>query len=370
MHTSPFFKIPLLLFLCVNGFLLSAQEKDPPKPWALNFDYFYGSTLEHSPNIGHLITGHPEGVMVGYDVKTFGEKKWQQIYNYPDWGFSFVFQDMKNQHLGEHYGLYAHLGFYFFNRNLLLKVGTGLSYSTTPYDPISNYRNNAYGTTLLSTSLFMLNYKKTLYKNIGFQTGLILVHYSNGNFKAPNTSTNTLAFNVGLNYSFNTQNMHYIPSTGKQPYSEPVHWNIVFRGGIHSSDIIGMGQYPFYVFSVYADKRVSRKSSFTLGSELFFSEMLEELIYYKSVAYPEEQVSGDEDSKRIGIFGGYQLHLNQFAVFVNLGYYVYYPYDFEGRVYNRLGLQYRIFEDWFLGVSVHAHTAKAESGEFSVGYRF
>lgn len=366
-----FLKIQLTCFFLLVPFFISAQEKQIENPWTMDVNYFYGSILEHSPNIGHLITGHPEGFMLGYDLKTFGEKAWQRVYNYPDWGFSFVYQDMKNPHLGKQYGLYAHLGFYFFQRNLLLKVGTGFAYNTNPYDLQTNYRNNAYGTSILSTTLFMLNYKQAIYKNLGFQTGVTLIHYSNGNFKTPNTSTNSLAFNLGLNYSFKSEKWpDYISKSKNEPYSEPVHYNFVFRGGINSSDIVGMGEYPFYIFSVYADKRISRKSSFTLGAELFFSEMLEELIYFKSVAYPEEHISGNEDSKRLGVFGGYQLHLNQFSIFVNLGYYLYYPFDFEGRIYNRLGLQYAVTKDWFVGISVHAHTAKAEAGEFFVGYRF
>ena len=52
-----------------------------------------------------------------------------------------------------------------------------------------------------------------------------------------------------------------------------------------------------------------------------------------------------------------------------LGYYAYYPYDFEGRVYNRLGLQREFGKHIFAGVSVHSHGAKAEAAEFSIGYR-
>lgn len=359
----------LLPFLVATS--LSAQERKTGNPWALSANYFYGSILEHSPNIGHLITGHPTGLLVSYDRKTFGEKSWQRIYNYPDVGLSFLFQDMKNAYLGENYGVYAHYGFYFFNRKLLLKAGTGLSYNTNPYDPDTNYRNNAYGSTLMSSTFLLLNYKRKIYEQLGFQAGLLLVHYSNGNFKAPNTSTNTFAFNLGLNYSIGTENAPtYIPRTENDDYSEPVHYNFVFRGGIHSSDVIGMGQYPFYIFSAFADKRISKKSSFSLGAELFLSKMLEELIYYKSVAYPEENVSGEEDAKRVGVFAGYELHIGEFSGFVNLGYYVYYPYEFEGKVYERLGLRYYLSEDWFVGMAVKAHAAKAEAAEFSVGYRW
>lgn len=366
---NDFLKTPALLLLFVCSFV-SAQETKSKTPWSLDASYFYGSIWEHNSAMGHLITDHPQGFLLSYSRKTLGTEAWERYYNRPDVGYSFLYQDMGNPNLGDHYGVYAHLGFYFLKRNLLLKTGTGIAYNTNPYDQNTNYRNNAYGTSLLSSTFLMLNFKHGIFENLGFQTGVVLVHYSNANFKAPNKSTNTIAFNLGLNYSWNTENLPgIIHVEQKQHYSEPVHYNFVIRGGVNSSDIIGMGQYPFYIFSVYADKRISWKSGFMAGAEIFFSGMLEELIYYKSVAYPEETVSGDEDSKRIGIFGGYQLYINKFSAYVNLGYYAYYPYEFEGRVYNRFGVQYRLSPKWFVGASVKSHAAKAEAAEFSIGFR-
>ena len=52
-----------------------------------------------------------------------------------------------------------------------------------------------------------------------------------------------------------------------------------------------------------------------------------------------------------------------------LGYYVYYPYDYEGRVYNRIGFK-RYFGDTFFGaLTLKAHGAKAEAVEFGIGIR-
>ena len=39
----------------------------------------------------------------------------------------------------------------------------------------------------------------------GIQVGLMLTHFSNGRFKAPNSGINTFALNVGLNYNFNEE---------------------------------------------------------------------------------------------------------------------------------------------------------------------
>ena len=118
----PMKKIIYFFFLVNIG--LFAQEKN--KNFSLEYAAFYGTVLEHSPAISHLIQAHPSGFMLSYNIKTYGNKEWESLYNYPDYGVSFVYQDMKTEALGKHYGIYGHYNFYFLNRNLSLGVGTGV----------------------------------------------------------------------------------------------------------------------------------------------------------------------------------------------------------------------------------------------------
>lgn len=350
-------------------FTVTAQEKT--NPFTIDANYFYGTVLEHNPDIAHLITDHPTGVILGFNQKTFGNKAWESRYNYPDYGASFIYQDMKNYHLGENYGLYAHFNFYFLNRNLKFRIGQGIAYATNPYDKVENFRNNAYGSDLLSSTYVMLNYdKQNIFKGFGLQAGISIIHYSNANFKAPNNSTNTFAFNIGANYTLDYDNQpDYIASTEDKKFTEKIKYNIAFRGGVNESDINDTGQFPFYILSFYADKRLNRKSSIQVGTDVFFSTFLKELIKFYSIAYPLNNVSGDEDYKRVGVFVGHELFINKMSFITQLGYYVYYPYDFEGRVYNRIGLK-RYFGDKIFGaITLKSHGAKAEAVEFGIGVR-
>jgi len=357
----------LFCLLSIFGF---SQEEDPDL-FTIDANHFYGTILENNPDISHLITDHPTGYILSFNKKTYGFKNWESRYNYPDWGFSFIYQDMKNYYLGENYGLYAHFNFYFWKRQLNLRIGQGIAYATKPYDKETNFINNAYGSDLLSTTYLMFNYKKeNLYKGFGLQAGFSVIHYSNANFRAPNNSTNTFVFNVGANYLIGNENEpEYIPSSEEKTYTEKIKYNLAFRAGVNESDVIGTGQLPFYNLSFYADKRINRKSSLQAGTDVFFATFLKELIYFYSVAFPELDVSGDEDWKRVGIFIGHELFINKMSFISQLGYYVYYPYDFEGRVYNRIGLK-RYFGDKFFGaITVKSHGAKAEGVEFGVGVR-
>ncbi|MEL6918378.1 MAG: acyloxyacyl hydrolase, partial [Bacteroidota bacterium] len=360
-----------LFFLLLFSFLYCfSQEEGASKKFTLDFSPFYGSILLHNPDISHLITNHPAGFVLGYNAKTFGLREWEEKYNYPDTGFSFVYQDMNNTTLGNNYGLYAHYNFYFFKRNLQFRVGQGIAYNTNPYDKNENFRNNAYGSHVLSSTYLMFNYhKENIVQGLGFKAGISLFHYSNANFKAPNTSTNTFAFNAGLIYDMNPkEKLVYLKGEQgeKEEFSEPIRYNLLFSSGLNESDVIDSGQFPFYIFSAYADKRLGRYSALQLGTEVFFSNFLKELIRFQAIAFPELNVAQNDDFKRVGIFLGHELFINKMSVVTQLGYYVYYPFDFEGRVYNRIGLKRYFGNQWFGAITLKSHGAKAEAVEFGI----
>jgi len=219
--------------------------------------------------------------------------------------------------------------------------------------------------------MLMFNYhKENILAGLGFKAGISLLHYSNANFKAPNTSTNTMAFNFGLTYDLNQAvELDYLEPEPKERIKEPIRYNLVLRGGVNESDVINMGQYGFAIVSAYADKRLGNRSAIQLGTDIFFSNFLKELIRYQSISFPELDVAPDTDYKRVGVFVGHELFVNKLSVVTQLGYYVYYPFDFEGRVYNRIGLK-RYFGDKVFGaVTLKSHGAKAEAIEFGIGIR-
>ena len=363
-------RLLVLCFFCAISSVSFSQDKTHTS--YIDVNYFKGNIALHNNDILHLIQGHPEGVIIGWNKKTYGFNDWEQRYNYPDYGLSLAYQNLKNDVLGNVVSAYAHYNFYFFKRHLMFRIGQGLAYTNNPYDKENNFRNNAFGTHFMSSTYVMLNYKKERVLNhFGFQAGLSLIHYSNANVKAPNTSINSIALNLGVTYNLDESNPEYQYTLGDndRQFTQPIKYNLVFRTGVNESDVVGSGQFPFYIVSAYADKRINRKSAVQLGTDVFFSNFLKELIYYRSVAFPEDNVSGDEDYKRVGIFAGHELFVNKTSLLTQLGYYVYYPFDFEGRTYFRIGLKRYFSNKWFGALTLKSHGAKAEAVEFGVGFR-
>jgi hypothetical protein len=357
-----------LLIIFFSGLCFS-QVEEKRTIYTFEASRFYGSIILHNPDISHLITEHPNGIILGYNRKTFGAEKWEEGYNFPDLGASFIYHNSKNETLGDNLAVYAHFNFYFFKRNLQFRIAQGISYATNPYDRVDNFRNNAYGSKFLSSNYLMLNYnKENIFDGLGFYAGISLMHFSNGNVISPNTSTNTLAVNAGFTYTLNQDEPEFIQRE-KIKITEPIKYNFAFRTGINSSDVIGSGRYPFYIFSAYADKRVGRKSALQFGADVFFSNFLKDLIKYQSISFPEKNITEDTDYRRAGIFIGHELFINKLSITTQLGYYVYYPFDFEGKIYNRLGLKRYFGDKWFGVVSLKSHAAAAEAVEFGVGIR-
>ena len=126
-----------------------------------DLNYFRGNIALHNNDILHLIQGHPEGFILSWNKKTFGNEAWEQRYNYPDYGASIIYQDLKNESLGNNFGVYAHYNFYFFKRNLVVRIAQGFARNSHPYDRVENPKIVAFGTRLLSSTYLMFNYKKT-----------------------------------------------------------------------------------------------------------------------------------------------------------------------------------------------------------------
>ncbi|WP_196889104.1 acyloxyacyl hydrolase [Aureivirga sp. CE67] len=364
------------IIIYLNTFLLFSQNNTEENPiYTTDFSPYFGSILRHKPGISHLITEHPTGFLLSFEKKTSGRKEWERIYNHPTIGFTFYHQNYHNAILGKLYSINAHCAFnlrdYQTKNQFILKIGTGLSYVTNPYDKIENPKNNAFGSHINASILLNLYYQRLqILDNFGLKTGITLLHNSNGGTKSPNSGTNVFAAMLGVNYAFEGKKKENIDDKVNEipiPEKERVKFNFTFASGKNETDLIGSGKFPFYNFSIYADKRISKKSAFQLGFEYFNSKFLKEYIYYKSL----DQNSDEElpDYKRASVIFGHELFISKLSAYVQLGFYIYSPFTYEGNFYENIGMKYYISKNIFGQINLKAHAAKAESFSFGIGCR-
>lgn len=369
----------LFSIILLSPFFIFSQENETELPERTSYfqvENFYGNIIKHQPNIGHLITGHPEGFILSWNQKNYGKEAWEQVFNYPDFGVSFSYQDYKNDILGKLYAIYGHYNFYLLDRKkqnkLMLRAGIGLAYNTNPYDKETNNKNISFGTHLNSSTYFKLYYEReNVIKNLGFNAGLTLIHASNSNVKSPNTGLNTFGLTAGITFTpeEETPQEFYVHKV-KESYKEPIRYNLVIRTGLNEGELIGGGIHPFYVFSAYADKRVNRKSAWQLGTDVFVSPFLKDFIKYYQINNPEDTSAKKNDINRVSVFIGHELFINKVSFTSQIGYYVHYPFPYETRFYERFGLKRYFGNNWFAEVSLKAHLVNAETVEFGIGYKF
>ncbi|MDJ0645888.1 MAG: acyloxyacyl hydrolase [Flavobacteriaceae bacterium] len=362
----------LLLSFCFVGF--AQHEKN--NHFSLQLDYFYGNVIKHKDKISHLAVSFPRGFILNWNKKSENTAAMRR-YNYPEYGFSFIYHDFQNSILGEAYALNINYTFYFGKKSkkniFYLRLGQGIAYNTNPFDFETNNKNISFGSHLLANTTIGFNYRRKITPSIDANAGILLNHYSNGSIKSPNTGLNLFSFNTGLSYNFDHQSpIDYseVPKEDEEIIEkEPIKINLQFSGGVNSSSNIGGKQFPYYVGTIYADKRINSKSILQVGSEIFFSNYLKELIKFNAIAFPEKGESGDADYKRISLLIGHELDVNNFSILTQVGYYVYYPYDNETRYYERVGVKKYFGDKWFASASIKAHLFLAESIDLGIGIR-
>ena len=358
----------LLFILCLSTSVFSQENNDTK---AVELSFLGGNVMSHTPDLHHLINGHPEGLMLNFLKQTHGKKEWHQSYNFPEYGGYFLYQKFNSESLGENYSVGGLYNFYFLKRNLKLKLAQGISWSSSPYDKVSNSKNKAFGSTLLANTNIGLEYAKdNIFDKFGIHAGILFTHYSNGRTKSPNSGINTYLLNIGVNYNLDEKRTNTIDTTqSKVSYKEPLKYNFVLRTGINESPIIRSGQKPFYHLGFFVDKRLNRKSAIQLGSELFLTYYFKDFIKYQSVAYPEKNLDPNTDFKRVGLFVGHELFINKISLEAQVGYYVYREFKNDIPVYDRVGMKYYFNKNINAGFTIKTHLFLAEALEFGIGVR-
>ena len=365
-------KYLLFLVLFLVCFVVSSQnEKDVFNN--IQTDFFVGKPIEHDKKLDNAIQGNSYGFLLSWNEHSTKNSKFNTLFNYPERGYSFLYQNFNSSVLGEVYGGYRHFTYKLNPKNenpLKLTTAFGLGYVTKKYDETNNNQNIAIGSKLVASAFVKLQYFQFLVnKKIRLNTGLSLLHFSNVSLKNPNLGINTVSLHFGLNYALGKQKN--IPSKSKDSakfISQQINYNLIIRSGFNESLIIDSGLYPFYTVSFYGSKQLNNYSTLTMGLDFFDSKFLKDHISY--VNLDEGKNYNEDNYRRAGIFIGHELTQNNFAFVSQIGYTFYAEYPYISRIYERLGFKYKLSEHLFTEITMKVNLFRAEALEFGIGYKF
>ncbi len=352
---------------------LYAQSLTAPKTLTLGANVFKGFILKHDGSVGHLIRQHPVGVELYLNQNLKGDKPWQRRFNLPDLGYSLTYFDFKTPELGKIISAAAYLDFFLVRKKrsaILFKIGTGLGYSTNPYNPETNNKNNMVGSRITFNIQGRLGYNFKVNEKLTLTSALTISHFSNGALRLPNKGINVISSNFGASYLISKQSDEKtIPTEDETPHlanRRNIHYHLSLYSGVREIEPEGGSKHPFINLVLYGEKKLNSKSGFMLGLDFFYSLAIKE-----EIETARELPPGDKpDFKRIGVTVGHELYISKLSLLTQIGVYAYRPFKASGQpVYQRYGLKYYMSEKLFGGVFLKAHYGNAESVEWGFGIR-
>jgi hypothetical protein len=358
----------LAFFLHISA--LSAQYVQK-NPYSIGIQGFYGFVLKHAPSVGHLAKAHPYGFEINYNQITTGSKEWHKVYRYPEVGYAVGLFDFRNPVLGQ-----AIYGFTYMDKSLIkgvssalrLKIGTGFVYITNPYDADKNFKNTALSSRIMYGMRGELTHSYDINKQWQIRSGITLTHFSNGAIKLPNSGINIPALKLGVQYIPHVPVAHtaVADSSGNDSYKN-TQFNISGAFTLKEIGLPGGPKYPGGVLSAYVNRRLNRKSGINAGIDGFYNTALKQIIE----SDPDVDSLRMPDFKRVGITLGHELFISRVSMLVQLGVYVYKPYQYiDNRLYQRYGLKYSINRHLFAGVMLKTHFGTADFMEWTLGVKW
>lgn len=301
--------------------------------------------------------------------QTVGEKSWEQLFNYPQWGIGIQVSSFDNpEEIGTPIGAYGFFNAPFIRFSRLsfnYALGLGATFNWKPYNPITNQHNTAIGAgqAFLVNAGLLLQYNLT--PRIDVDGGVFLDHFSNGALKIPNYGINTIAPKIGLRYNF------YDPPDFKKHPIEPFEKRNEFAfslfGGIKnvvfdSVDVDLIEQYqgvffPVIGISALANRQLGRVSKVGVGFSTTYNGALD-----AQVAVDDGELEAGEtpwlDKMQISVYPSYELVVNRVSIILQPAIYLYRKKVKKPTpvFYQRIGLKYHFSNQFFAGLSLRDYS--------------
>jgi len=364
----------LLTALFFFSFTACAQL-DTSARWNLVISPQAGFVIPHHKSMAHLIQGHSYGVHLYAKRLVDGTKYWHEAYNMPEHGVDLSFTDTGNPtQLGQQYAVSYLLNLPLNGKRCVedwlristpgfkqwLGLGLGMGYATRRWDLETNHQAAVLGSQVNVAISLQYSVRLVSFSNGEIRSGLRLSHLSNGSFQLPNLGTNNAG--VFVSYVVGKNGASYMKVLDK-PVLEKYLLSAGIVGGLKEIPPPTGRKYVATVFSLLGERRVSYKSAFGLGMDVLFDSSIIPLVEQRT-----NEVINARQAIQVGALLSYSLFFDRFSLKIQQGYYVVDPQRLNGSLYHRFGLRYALGGNFYAQLTLKTHFAKADYGEFGIGY--
>jgi len=307
------------------------------------------------PGFGFSYSGE---VSVG--LQTDGSKLWHSVYGYPEFAFSFWLSTLGNQDIyGNLYGLLPEMTFVLKeNRNnrFKMRLGLGFAYFNNPHDFETNRMNVIIGSEITNLSLAGFYWEKQVNSQLAFQTGLNLIHCSNGHYTLPNLGLNLPLIFGAVSYRPDGKIKTHLPDNG---LPEPVAGGKVhLRAGYgkhelgRATTITAEKKYDVYTATLTYSRFFWKGGRYHVGfTGKYYQDWYEKI---RELDYYEEQIK--LKSSAFTFILGHEFLFNRWSLYTHGGLNLYNPFYEQ---YTKLN---------YKGMNIHRYIKKYISGKLGVQY--
>lgn len=335
-----------------------AQEKEHHN-YFIESVYQYGFIWQHRPSLAQIIGGNINVIRFTFGKETFGQKYWEQLYRYPDWGVGYSFTDLGNpEELGQANAIYSYLRVPILKRkkfSLSYKISGGLAYL--------NKGNIAIGSHINLYFDVSIDTKIKLGKQLELINSFGATHYSNGAIKMPNLGVNLFSYRLGLHYQLQTPEREKITLELPELYGK--NCITLFAGaGVKEKRPDGGKKFTVASGSVDYMRVLNLKHKIGLGIDAFYDETLFDLMDPDSVL-----ALTNKDIMRYGFHISGETQVNKLVLVVQIGTYFHANYTDDGKIYQRIAIRYLLSQNLFANVSLKTSKGVADYVEWGLGYQ-
>ena len=358
------FKFVILIF-CFTGQSFAQQKiTDDLK---LNVNYHFGYVLPEYQFINYYVNDYIHSIGVSLFKERSGKNYWEEIYNYPEHGFSFFYTSLGNDSVfGKEAALTYDVKFFYVSTKkfkVFNRLGIGIGYASKKFDIKTNYVNVAVGSHFNIHFNFRLGGSYKLSDKSEFNISASFDHFSNANSGEPNLGMNLLTFSSGLSYRLGAK-------SDKKRYELKPHkakntfYAFANMGGKHTRSL-STKKYITFSTSFQAKRSFSRMIQLGAGLDLFYDSSIK-----------DQLISNDKTYKSSYSFQT-GFHISQTLVYNNIwltlqeGIYIGLLEKVDNyKLYNKLIVGYNIGEHLVINLAMKSHLHILDYPEIGVGYKF
>lgn len=346
----------------------------------VGISFLTGYMIPHAKEVLNVRGTNPRGIELAYYSHLNNDEVWLDCECYPRLGGFISFYDFDlTDILG--YGFSGGINYtYFFglpsDYNFHLKGKAGIAYLTKPFDKQNHPQNMSYSTHFNFILSAGAGITIKLLKQLEVQIEGSMNHQSNAALLEPNGGINYWAVSSSINYLLTP--VQFKPRNGiDDPYlTQPkkTRWDISFSWGISSMPYPEPGQVPMYGLTVNRSIQVYRIMALLFGAELERNGRAVELFRrYR----PGEYVN----PYRFSLLGGVEFLMGKTLFSIQFGGYLFIPFrhfvadgftprTFEDRTYQRWGLVYNVWGNFYAGINFKSYRNSADHLSLRITFSF